>query len=152
MYITDIMTRNVMTMNCHETVLEAYKKYRDFKIGCLVIKDNERCVGIVTERDLIERAININPEEKEKTMLIDPKKTEIKEIMSSDIKTIRPLEKIETAVEMMEKYKIKKLPVVSDNEKLVGIITITDIALAVPELTGRVERFIQSWICPSWTE
>ena len=152
MYVTDIMTRNVMTMNCHETVLEAYKKYRDFKVGCLVIKDNERCVGIVTERDLIERAININPEEKEKTMLIDPKKTEIKEIMSSDIKTIRPLEKIETAVEMMEKYKIKKLPVVSDNEKLVGIITITDIALAVPELTGRVERFIQSWICPSWTE
>jgi Mg/Co/Ni transporter MgtE len=80
-------------------------------------------------------------------MLIDPKKTEIKEIMSSDIKTIQPLEKIETAVEMMEKYKIKKLPVVSDNDKLVGIITITDIALAVPELTGRVERFIQSWIC-----
>ena len=85
-------------------------------------------------------------------MLIDPKKTEIKEIMSSDIKTIQPLEKIETAVEMMEKYKIKKLPVVSDNDKLVGIITITDIALAVPELTGRVERFIQSWICPNWTE
>ena len=152
MYIRDIMTRNVMTMNCHETVLEAYKKYRDFKVGCLVIKDNERCVGIVTERDLIERAININPEEKEKTMLIDPKKTEIKEIMSSDIKTIQPLEKIETAVEIMEKYKIKKLPVVSDNDKLVGIITITDIALAVPELTGRVERFIQSWICPNWTE
>jgi len=152
MYIKDVMTRNVTTMNCHETVLEAYKKYRDFKIGCLVIKDNERCVGIVTERDLIERAININPEEKEKTMLIDPKKTEIKEIMSSDIKTIQPLEKIETAVEMMEKYKIKKLPVVSDDDKLVGIITITDIALAVPELTGRVERFIQSWICPSWTE
>jgi len=141
-----------MTINRHETVLEAYKKYRDFKVGCLVIKDNERCVGIVTERDLIERAININPEEKEKTMLIDPKKTEIKEIMSPDIKTIQPLEKIETAVEMMEKYKIKKLPVVSDNDKLVGIITITDIALAVPELTGRVERFIQSWVCPSWEE
>lgn len=152
MYIKDIMTRNVMTINRHETVLEAYKKYRDFKVGCLVIKDNERCVGIVTERNLIERAININPEEKEKTMLIDPKKTEIKEIMSSDIKTIQPLEKIETAVEMMEKYKIKKLPVVSDNDKLVGIITITDIALAVPELTGRVERFIQSWVCPSWEE
>ena len=152
MYIKDIMTRNVMTMSCHETVLEAYKKYRDFKVGCLVINDNERCVGIVTERDLIERAININPEEKEKTMLIDPKKTEIKEIMSSDIKTIQPLEKIETAVEIMEKYKIKKLPVVSDNDKLVGIITIMDIALAVPELTGRVERFIQSWICPNWTE
>ena len=52
MYVEDIMSRNVITMNCHETVLEAYKKYRDSKVGCLVIKDNERCVGIVTERDL----------------------------------------------------------------------------------------------------
>jgi CBS domain-containing protein len=153
MDVEDIMTRKVMTMNCHETVLEAFKKYRDFKVGCLVIKDNERCVvGIVTERDLIERTINIIPEEKEKTLLIDPKKTEIKEIMSSNIKTIHPFEKIETAVEIMEKYRIKKLPVVSDNNKLVGIISITDIALAVPELTGRVERFIQSWVCPSWEE
>ena len=84
MDVEDIMTRKVMTMNCHETVLEAYKKYRDFKIGCLVIKDNERCVvGIVTERDLIERTININPEEKEKTLLIDTKKTEIKEFAAS---------------------------------------------------------------------
>jgi CBS domain-containing protein len=139
-------------MNCHETVLKAYKKYRDFKVGCLVIKDNERCVGIVTERDLIERTINIIPEEKEKTMLIDPKKTEIKEIMSDGIRSIHPFEKIQTAVEIMEKYRIKKLPVISDNGKLVGIITITDIALAVPELTGRVERFIQSWVCPNWEE
>ena len=149
MNIEDIMTRNVMTMDCHETVLDAYKKYRDYKVGCIVITDNERCVGIVTERDLIERTININPEEKEKTMLIDPKKTEIKEIMSADIKSIHPFEKIETAVEIMEKYRIKKLPVVSDNDKLIGIITITDIALAVPDLTGRVERFIESWMFPS---
>ena len=152
MYVEDIMTRKVITMNCHETVLKAYKKYRDFKVGCLVIKDNERCVGIVTERDLIERTINIIPEEKEKTMLIDPKKTEIKEIMSDGIRSIHPFEKIQTAVEIMEKYRIKKLPVVTDNEKLVGIITITDIAFAVPELTGRVERFIQSWVSPSWEE
>ena len=150
MDVEDIMTRNVMTMNSHETVLEAFKKYRDFKVGCLVIKDNERCVGIVTERDLIERTINIIPENKEKIVLIDPKKTEIKEIMSSCMITIQPLEKIEAAVEIMEKHRIKKLPVVSDNDKLVGIITITYIAFAVPELTGRVERFIQSWVCPSW--
>jgi len=151
MYVEEIMNRNVMTMDCSETVLEAYKKYIDYKVGCLVIKDNERCVGIVTERDLIERTINTNLEEKEKTMIINPKKTKIKEIMSADIKTINPLEKIETAVEIMEKYKIKKLPVISDNNKLIGIITITDIALAVPELTGRVERFIRSWVWPDST-
>lgn len=152
MYVKEIMSQNVMTMDCSETVLDAYKKYIEYKVGCLVIKDNERCVGIVTERDLIERTINTNLEETEKAMIIDPKKTKVKEIMSADIKTIHPLDKIEMAVEIMEKYKVKKLPVISDNNKLIGIITITDIALAVPELTGRVERFIQSWICPGFTE
>ena len=150
MFIDEIMTRNVVTIDRDETVLEAYKKYRDYKVGCLVIIDKERCVGIVTERDLIERTIHINHEKR--TIHINPENTKIKEIMSSDIKTIRPFDNIESAVDMMEKYKIKKLPVISDNDKLVGIVTITDIALAVPALTGRVERFIHSWICPSWTE
>jgi CBS domain-containing protein len=135
------MTQNVITMDCNENVLGAIHKYRDHRVGSIVIKENERCVGIITERDLIERTININPE-----------KTKIKEIMSSDIKTIHPFDPIEKAVEIMEKFKIKKLPVVSDKEELVGIVTITDIAYSVPELTGRVERFIQSWYCPSWTE
>ena len=138
MFVDEVMTRNVITMNCNETVSEAINKYRDYKVGSLIIEDNDRCVGIVTERDLIERAMHIDP------------KTKIEEIMSSDIKSIRPLEKIEAAVDMMEKYKIKKLPVISDTDKLVGIITITDIAFKVPDLTGRVEQFIQSWIVPSW--
>jgi len=138
MFVDEVMTRNVITMNCNETVSEAINKYRDYKVGSLIIEDNDRCVGIVTERDLIERAMHIDP------------KTKIEEIMSSDIKSIRPLEKIEAAVDMMEKYKIKKLPVISDTDKLEGIITITDIAFKVPDLTGRVEQFIQSWIVPSW--
>ena len=141
MFVDEIMTRNVVTMNRDETVLEAIKKYRDCKVGSLVVKDDERCVGIVTERDLIERTVHINPGN-----------TKIKEIMSSDVKTVHSFDKIETAVDVMEKHKIKKLPVVSNDDKLVGIITITDIAFAVPELTERVERFIRSWICPSWKE
>ncbi|MEA3457834.1 MAG: CBS domain-containing protein [Candidatus Thermoplasmatota archaeon] len=134
------MTRNVVTMNSNETVSETIDKYRDYKVGSLIIRDNDRCVGIVTERDIIERAMYIDPE------------TKIEEIMSSDIKSIRPLEKIETAVDMMERYKIKKLPVISDSGKLVGIITITDIAYKVPELTERVDQFFLSWLAPSWKE
>jgi CBS domain-containing protein len=143
MLVQEIMTKEVVTIDSNDTIFDAFIKYRDEKVGCMIVTDKERCVGIVTERDLIEKAV---------CLCKDPKKTKIKEIMSSDIKTIHPFEKIETAVEIMEKYRIKKLPVVSDNDKLVGIITITDIALAVPELTGRVERFIQSWVCPSWEE
>ena len=148
--IKDLMTKNIITIDLRKSVFDAAVLMSEKLIGCLVIMDKERCVGIVTERDLIERTIHINHEKR--TIHINPENTKIKEIMSSDIKTIRPFDKIESAVDMMEKYKIKKLPVISDNDSLVGIVTITDIALAVPALTGRVERFIHSWICPSWTE
>ncbi len=141
MFVEEIMSRNVRTMKCNETVLDAYTKYRDFKIGSLIIKDKDRCVGIVTERDLIERTININPG-----------KTKIKEIMTSNLFTISPLDRIEKAAEIMEKNKIRKLPVISDDDKLLGIITLTDIALLVPELTGKVEKFIQSWVCSGWSD
>ena len=67
----------VVTINSEDTVFDAYKKYRDCKVGCLVVKDKERCVGIVTERDLIERTIHINREDEK--IYINPKKTKIKE-------------------------------------------------------------------------
>jgi len=98
MFVEEIMTRNVATIDSCENVLEAYKKYRNLKIGSLIITDKDNYIGIVTERDLIERTINI-----------DPKITKIKDIMSSDVKTIRPLEKIEKAVEIMEK-KVIQIP------------------------------------------
>jgi len=78
----------------------------------------------------------------------DSEKTKVNEIMSSDIKTIQSLETLEKALEIMNKYKIKKLPVISDND-VVGIITITDIANARPELT---KRFMESWIKPRWND
>jgi len=139
MLVKEIMTKKVVTVNSNDIVFDACLKYRDNKVGCLVVTDNESCVGIVTERDLIERTICLHK---------DPEKTKLNEIMSSDIKTIQPLETLEKALEIMNKYKIKKLPVISDND-VVGIITITDIAYARPELT---ERFMESWVKPRWND
>lgn len=57
MLIQDIMTKSVVTIDCNETVLNACKSYKDYKVGCLVVMDKKIIVGIVTERDIIERAI-----------------------------------------------------------------------------------------------
>jgi CBS domain-containing protein len=135
MLIKEIMTRNVVTINPNETVFDACLKYRDNKVGCLVVTDKESCIGIVTERDLIERTMCLHK---------DPDKTKISDIISSNVKTIQSLDTLENALEVMKKFKIKKLPVMSD-ESLVGVITITDIANARPELT---KRFIDSWVKP----
>lgn len=139
MLVGEIMTKEVVSIDSDDTVLNACLKYRDKKIGCLIVTEGEQCVGILTERDIIVRAV---------CQVKDPTNTKVKEIMSSDIKSIHPLDKIDVAIEKMEKYKIKKLPVISDNS-LVGILTIADIGRSKPELT---ERFMESWIKPRWID
>lgn len=135
MFVKEIMTKKVITINFNDTVFDACLKYRDYKVGCLVVTDKESCVGIITERDLIERTICFHK---------DPEKTKVNEIMSSDIKTIHESETSEKALEIMNMFKIKKLPVISGNY-LVGIITISDIAKARSEL---IKGFIESWEKP----
>jgi CBS domain-containing protein len=137
MLVKEIMTRNVITIDQNATILEASQLYRDKRIGCLIITENSKIVGIVTERDLIERTI---------CMLRDPEKTRIGDIMSHDIKTVHELDTLDKTLELMEKYSIKKLPVVK-NKDIVGIITVTDISRVRPDLS---ERFIQTWIKPRW--
>ena len=135
MLVKDVMTKDVITIDSNQTILDAYKIYRDNKVGSLVVTDSDKCIGIVTERDLIEKAIDK-----------DLKTTLVKDIMTSNIQTISPTENIDAASEMMEKYKIKKLPVLY-NDNITGIITINDIVHTKPEMT---KRYIEMWIKTRW--
>ncbi len=139
MLVKEIMTKKVVTIRSDDMVFDACILYRDEKIGCLVVVENEFCVGIVTERDLIERIL---------CMRKNPETTKVSEIMSSDIKTIYALDKVETAIDVMKKHKIKKLPVIAD-DKIVGIITVTDISKARPDIS---KRFMESWVKPQWKD
>ena len=139
MLVQEIMSRDVVTISKDETAFDASMKYKDKKVGCLLVVDKDKCVGILTERDLIERVIC---EERE------PKQTKVSEIMSKNLKTIHKLAKIEDAIRLMKMHNIKKLPVVS-NDTLVGIVTITDISRARPELS---KRFIDSWVKARWED
>jgi CBS domain-containing protein len=139
MLVKEVMTKKVITIDSNETVFDACMKYQDNKVGCLIVTEGEHNVGIVTERDLIERTICHHK---------NPYKTKINEIMSPSLISIQPLETLEKALEIMNRYKIKKLPVISYN-LLVGIITITDIANAKPEIT---KRFMDSWINVRWMD
>ena len=139
MLVKEIMTKKVVTINSFDTVFDACIKYRDEKVGCLVVLENEFCIGIITERDLIERTLCMHK---------NPEITKVSEIMSKDIKTIYALDTIETALAVMKKHNIKKLPVILD-DKIVGIITVTDISKARPDIS---KRFMESWVKPQWKD
>jgi CBS domain-containing protein len=139
MLVKEIMMKNVVTIDADASVFDACMMYKEKKVGCLVVVDDETCVGIVTERDLIERSI---------CQRRDPEKTKVREIMSQNIKVVYALDTVEKALETMKQYKIKKLPVIS-SEKVVGIITITDIAEARPDIS---KRFMESWMKAQWRD
>jgi CBS domain-containing protein len=139
MLVSEVMTRNVVSIDADASVFDACMMYKEKKVGCLVVVSDGTCVGIVTERDLIERSI---------CQSRNPEATKVKEIMSSNIKVVNALDTIEKALETMQQYKIKKLPVISA-EKVVGIITMTDIAEARPDLS---KRFMESWVKARWRD
>ncbi|RLF52789.1 MAG: hypothetical protein DRN24_02665 [Thermoplasmata archaeon] len=139
MLVKEVMTKKVVTIEHDKTVLDACNLYRDKKIGCLIVIENGNCVGIVTERDIIERTICARR---------DPEKTRVREIMSTNLKTIHALDSIEKALAVMRDNNIKKLPVIV-KEGVVGIITVTDISRARPDLS---KRFIESWVKPVWRD
>jgi CBS domain-containing protein len=139
MLVMEAMTRDVVTIDASDTVFDACMKYKERKVGCLVVVENETCVGIVTERDLIERSVCARR---------DPETTRVCDIMSPNVKVVFALDSIEKALETMRQHKIKKLPVIS-SEKVVGIITMTDIAKARPDLS---KRFMDSWVKAQWRD
>jgi len=120
MKIRDLMVKKVITLQAHASVHEAVKLMNEKKIGSLVIIRNGETVGILTERDLFERVL-----EKCK----NPKETRVFEVMTSHIITGTPNMEITEATNLMFENKVKKLPIVEGN-KLVGMVTLTDIARA----------------------
>jgi len=118
--IRDLMVKKVITLQAHASVHEAVKLMNENKIGSLVIVRNGETVGILTERDLLERVL-----EKCK----NPKETHVFEVMTSHVITGTPDMEIPEATSLMFENKVKKLPIVEGN-KLVGMVTLTDIARA----------------------
>ncbi len=117
--VNEIMTRNVKTIETSATLTEAAKLMKMNRIGSLVVMDNDLVIGIITERDF---AYKIIAEGKGTD-------TKVKDIMSSDVKTIYPDKTLKDAAKLMASHVIKRLPVVSGG-KLVGIISIEDIMRA----------------------
>ena len=121
MTIGKLMVKNVITLQIDASAYDAVKLMNKNRIGCLVAVYNGEIVGILTERDLLERVL-----EKCK----NPKETKVAEIMTSHVIVGKPDMELVEATRLMFENKVKKLPIVEGN-RLVGIVTLTDIARAI---------------------
>lgn len=114
----NVMVRKVITVDEKASVKEAADLMNHFEIGSIITTRKGKPVGIITERDLLERIVSEGK---------NPKKVKVKEIMSSPLLVITPDTDLEEAARIMFERNIKKLPVTEQN-RLVGMLSLTDIA------------------------
>ncbi len=129
--VKDVMNKNVVVAKPIVTLREAARVMGEMNMGSLVIMEDEKLVGIVTSTDIL-KAIGEGK---------DPDKVTIGEIATKNVITIQADEPLEKAVDLMVKNKIKRLPVLM-NEKLVGIITVSDIAIVEPKIVASIASLI----------
>jgi len=142
MELKDIMVKNVITVNPNVTVKQAAKLMNQHDIGCLIVVGKGKVVGIVTERDILRKIVETSKH---------PEKTKVSEIMSTKLLVAAPNMDVVDATKMMLQRKIKKLPIVT-NKKLVGLVSLTDIARTVriePEIMNVIKDLTKSgWLPP----
>ena len=132
--VRDVMTSNPRTIGRSTTVAEAAQLMKSEDVGSVPITDGDRLVGVVTDRDIVVRAVAEGR---------DVQSTTVGDIASSDLVTIDPEQSIEEAVRLMGEHQVRRLPVVEEDGRLVGVLAQADIAAAgYDQQTGQLVQEI----------
>src|SRR5213079_1160113 len=117
--VQDLMTSNPCSIDSDKSVAYAAKMMRDEDVGLAPIVEGNRLVGTVTDRDI---AIRVVAEGK------DPESTKVTEIASTDLVTVDPQQDLDEALRLMTQHQVRRLPVVEEDGRLVGIVAQADVA------------------------
>lgn len=120
--IRELMTVRPRTVKAGESIVEAAKLMRGEDSGIAPIVDGDRLVGVLTDRDI---AIRVVAEGR------DPRETKVEEIASQNLVTIDPQQGLGEALRLMAQHQVRRLPVVEEDGKLVGIVSQADVARRV---------------------
>lgn len=117
--IRDVMTKEVVRLPRSATVVDAARRMRDSHIGAVVLEDNGKLVGLITDRDVTIRSVAEGR---------DPSAVPLSDIASGELVTLSPDDEIDRAVEIMRQHCVRRLPVV-ERDRVVGILSLGDLAL-----------------------
>jgi CBS domain-containing protein len=134
--IREIMTSKPRTIDADKSVTDAAKMLRDENIGLAPIVEGDRLVGTLTDRDIATRVVAEGR---------DPEATRVREVASTDLVTVDPQQDLDDALRLMAEHQVRRIPVVEEDGRLVGIVAQADIARQRDDVkTGEVvERISQ---------
>ena len=121
MQLIDVMTRNAECIKPSDSVMHAARRMRDMEVGSLPVCDqNSRLAGMITDRDITIRCTADGH---------DPKEVAVADIMTPEIIYCFEDDDIHEAAAVMEEHQIRRLPVLNREKRLVGIVTLGDMAV-----------------------
>jgi CBS domain-containing protein len=126
--VRDAMTEDPRSIGASASVVEAARLMREQHIGSLPVTEDERLVGMITDRDITTRVVAENAV---------PETTSVADVYSRDLISVEPNKNLEEALQLMGRHQVRRLPVV-ENGRLVGMVAQADIALKENERTGEL--------------
>ena len=132
--VGDIMTKKVIVIPFGKTIHEVAKLMKKNSVGSVIVvqdKEGKHAKGIITERDVVYKILAKGS---------DPYKINAEDIMSKPLRVVRPDTTIEDAAKAMRENKIKRLPVVNDDNELIGILSEGDIMKIFPVVVDLIEE------------
>ena len=144
MLLRDVMTRHIQEIPPQATLQDAAEKMKSLDVGALPVCENDKLIGMLTDRDIAIRAVASGQ---------DPKSTRVSDAMTSDVCYCFEDEDIDKAAKLMEERQIRRLVVMDRNKHAVGIVSLGDLATRVgnDNLSGEVlERVSEPGKAESW--
>jgi CBS domain-containing protein len=117
--VQEAMTNNPCAIDADKPVAYAAKMMKQEDVGLAPIVEGDRLVGTVTDRDIVTRVIAEGR---------DPQSTSVREIASTDLVTIDPQQGLDEALRLMAQHQVRRLPVVEEDGRLVGVVAQADVA------------------------
>ena len=134
MKVKDIMTRQVVGVQNHETVAVAARTMEQYNIGAMPVYGLGGAVcGMITDRDLVTRCLAANR---------DPGKTTVGQIMTNRLEAVTPETEVSAAARLMAQKQVRRLPVVEDG-KLCGMVSLKDLAVRQETAAQAAETLIK---------
>jgi CBS domain-containing protein len=117
--ITEVMSTNPCAIDADKPVAYAAQMMKEEDVGLAPVVEGDRLVGALTDRDIVTRVVAEGR---------DPQSVPVREVASKDLVTIEPQQDLDEALRLMASYQVRRLPVVEDDGRLVGVVAQADVA------------------------
>lgn len=125
MKLRDVMTRDIEICRPDSSLREAAERMRQRNVGCIPVCEDNRILGILTDRDIVVRGIAEGR---------DPNSTKVRELMTREVVYAFEDQDIQEGARLMEQRKVRRLPILNHQSQPVGIISVDDLAVQASEM------------------